>query len=121
MLFDRILKVALPEAIIPKPKAIGQYRVKGIGTRRNERALVYYIPNHNNPARPYQKGVTVSEFQRAYEHLQTTGELSHQWFNQALPQCAAEGSCNFTTIGGIFILLGEARYADRGIYVRVDE
>jgi len=36
------------------------------------------------------------------------------WFDQYLSKCAAEGGCNFTTIGGIFILLGEAYYAGPG-------
>ncbi len=91
-----------PGTIIPKPQARGDFLVKGWGMRRGQRALIYTIPNHNNPAKPHQKGITILEWQQAFEQLMTTGELSHSWFKASMPGCYKEGSCNFTTIGGIF-------------------
>ncbi len=101
---------------IPKPEAIGDFKVKGWGMRRNNPALIYTIPNHNNSAKPYQKGITEPEFEKAYNQLTKSGEFTRAWFNQNLPGCAKEGGCNFTTIGGIFELLGVAHYSRRGVY-----
>lgn len=69
-------------------------------------------------SKPYQKGITSSEWRLAHEQLARTGEFSRAWFNETMPACAKEGGCNFTTIGGIFQLLGEAEY-QRGIYRRL--
>lgn len=103
---------------IPKPNSSGVY-TKRWGRRRDEPALVYTMPNHNNPNRPHNKGITESEFERAYHQLNQTGEFSRKWFGAKLPDCNKEGSCNFTTIGGIFELLGIASYSDAGIYKKI--
>jgi hypothetical protein len=105
-----------PETVIPKPEAHGDFVVKGMGRRAERDALVYLIPNHKTPSKPYQKGVTVSEWESAHEHLMSTGELTKHWFDASLPRCAREGGCNFTTIGGIFSLLGIASYDGPGRY-----
>ncbi|SRR6266568_6765914 len=119
MTIERILKAAPPGTVIPKPAATRPFRVKGVGRRRGERALIYTIPNHSDPKHPYEKGITASEFATAYKRLTDFGELSHQWFRQHLPACATEGSCNFTTIGGLFQRLGVAAYERRGVYRKV--
>lgn len=116
MLFNRILRIAHPGMNIPKPAARGSFKVKGVGKRRGEDALIYMIPNYSNPRKPHEKGITASEFERAYARLQSAGELTKQWFKRHLPQCDAEGSCNFTTVGGLFVLMGEAVYEVRGKY-----
>ena len=118
MIFDRIIRKAPPGTVIPKPEAKSDFIVKGIGNRRGEKALIYFIPNNNNPQKPYQKGVTVSEFDSAFNELTTSGSFTKDWFKRNLPKCNAEGDCNFTTIGGLFTLLGEAVYQERGIYSR---
>ncbi len=105
----------LPGTIIPKPKARDDFIVKGWGVRRGERTLIYTIPNHKTPSKPYQKGITVSEWGQAFEHLTDAGDFSRSWFERSMPACAKEGGCNFTTIGGVFELLGYATY-DRGTY-----
>ena len=105
----------VPGTIILKPQARADFIVKGWGVRRAERALIYTIPNHKTPIRPYQKGVTVSEWVQAFEHLINAGDFSRSWFERSMPACAKEGGCNFTTIGGIFSILGHASY-DRGTY-----
>lgn len=103
--------------IIPKPEATAEFRIKGWGIRRGEPALIYLIPNHKSPGKPLEKGITVSEFERAHAEITATGQLTRAWFNSVLDRCANEGGCNFTTIGGIFELLGLARYVGRGSYV----
>ena len=81
---------------------------------------MYTIPNHKNPQKPYEKGVTVSEIQEAYAQLVASGTLTRQWFEKNLSECNAEGGCNLTTIGGLFALLGEAAYEGVGTYRKVD-
>jgi hypothetical protein len=108
-------KVA-PGTVIPKPQAHADFVVKGWGKRRGERALIFSIPNHSKPSTPHEIGVTSSEWEKAFEYLMSSGEFSRKWFDRYLTACAKEGSCNFTTIGGIFELLGHAKYYDRGVY-----
>ena len=118
MIVEKIRGSVSPGTVIPKPKAKADFVVKAWGRRRGEQALVYAIPNHRNPKKPHEKGITETEFERAYEELQRSGELTHAWFKKNLPKCAEEGSCNYTTVGGIFELLGEARYLSKGVYAR---
>jgi hypothetical protein len=118
MLEKRIRSVAPPGTIIPKPQARKPFRVKGDGIRRGHPALIYTIPNHADPARSHKKGVTYAELDRAYAELQRTGTLTSAWFQRHLPACYAEGSCNFTTVGGLFQLLGEAPYDGRRVYLK---
>ena len=118
VIMGRIKKSISPGLVIPKPEGRADFVVKNWGIRRGEPALIYLIPNHQNPSKPYQKGITESEFDRSFAELQKCGELTRAWFDRSLHKCAKEGGCNFTTIGGIFELLGVARYANRGTYQR---
>lgn len=118
MIEKRIRKFFLPGTVIPKPEAKADFIMKAWGTRRGENALVYFVPNHVNPDKPNQKGVTVSEFEEAFAELKRSGEFTRVWFNKHLANCAKEGACNYTTIGGVFELLGEAAYSRRGVYER---
>src|SRR5262245_13586627 len=84
---QRIRESVTPGQAIPKPAAKSDFTVKGWGQRRGEEALIYLIPNHGNPERPYQKGITCGEFERAYQELQRSGELSRNWFKRNLAEC----------------------------------
>ena len=108
-----------PGTVIPKPEAQGDFTVKGWGKRSGETALIYFIPNHNDPHKPHQKGITVGEWEQAYRQLLTTGEFTREWFNAQMPRCSMEGGCNFTTIGGILSLIGLADYSNRGVYRKI--
>lgn len=118
----RIREEITAGTVIPKPEARGDFVVKGWGTRRGEAALIYTIPNRRG-GKPSEKGITVSEFESAWRRLASTGELTHRWFDETLQACAREGSCNFTTLGGLFVLLGYARYdaVSRGRYEIVEK
>lgn len=109
-ILDRVKQIPTG-TIIPKPEARAEFRVKGWGKRRGEPALVYFIPNRNDPRKPYQKGINLSEWEQAYRQLTLKGEFTREWFNSQMPKCAEEGDCNFTTIGGVFSLLGIAEYS----------
>lgn len=107
-----------PGTVIPKPNSKADFKVKGWGMRRGEPALVYTIPNHKNPSKPYQKGVTTSEWEKAYAHLISAGFLDRAWFKEQFPRSAKEDPCNFTTIGGIFQLLNLVNY-ERGKFFSI--
>jgi hypothetical protein len=115
---DRIRRLVALGTAIPKPETEAEFLVRGWGQRRGEPALIYSIPNHRNPSKPHEKGITESEFEKAFSQLEASGKFTRAWFNEHLPACAKEGPCNYTTIGGMFQLLGEARYASRGVYER---
>jgi len=44
-----------PGTVIPKPSAKSSFTIKGWGKRAGQPALVYFVPNHSIPARPFQK------------------------------------------------------------------
>ena len=116
-LIERIKNIAPPGTVIPKPETNRQ-KVVGWGWSRGECALVYSIPNKKGKAKQSTKRIKVSDFQAAHKVLIGTGEFTKSWFNQHLRACANDGDCNFTTIGGIFELLGDARHCEckRGVY-----
>ena len=120
MIVDQIRMNIKPGTVIPKPETTA-HTVKGWGTRRDQDALIYRMPNHSNPSKPREKGITSSEFSAAYDQLIKTGSFTHKWFENKLKNCYMEGTCNFTTIGGVFKLLGIAKYAERGTYVRISD
>jgi hypothetical protein len=69
------------DAIIPKPAARADFIVKNVwGVRRREDALIYTIPSHKT--KPYEKGITKSEWVQAFEHLKDAGHFSRSWFKQ---------------------------------------
>jgi hypothetical protein len=118
-IFAQVLSVARPGTRIPKPGTKSIYAVKGLGKRRGESALIYTIPSRDQQKMSHEKGITASEWEKAHNSLVTTGKFTRQWFKANLPGCEAEGTCNFTTIGGVFVLLGIAKYAARGQYQRI--
>lgn len=120
MVFDQIVAAVPPGAVIPKPHATAPFKMKGVGRRRGDDALIYFIPNHRDPSHPYQKGVTRSELEQARHELRHAGRITRNWFNRELRGAATEGGCNFTTIGGFFALIGIARYSAAGVYEFVD-
>jgi len=121
MIIERIKSDIRPGTIIPKPQSAREYRVVGWGQSRGEDALVYSIPTRSSGRKPSTKRIKISDFQAAYDVLVKTGGFTHSWFEENLPDCAKDGSCNFTTIGGIFELLGEAQYGHRGAYRRATD
>jgi hypothetical protein len=115
MLLDRILTQIPSGTAIPKPSAKRQFTFRGEGKVRDERGVIYSIPNHKNPDKPGQKGIAVSQLRRAFDQLRT-GQLTRAWWNKNVRHNANEGGCNFTTVGGIFVLLKEAKYVRPGVY-----
>lgn len=117
---NELLCLTERKTIIKKPMAKGIFKIKGIGIRRNEEAIIYSIPNHNNPQHPYEKGITFSEFSTVIKQLDEVGFITRDWFNKNLPNCAKEGTCNYTSLCGILENLGYVKYLGNksGKYIR---
>lgn len=60
--------------------------------------------------RPSEKGITESEFEKAYGQLVTTGHFDRKWFNKNFGIAALQSPCNFRAMGGVFVMLGMANY-----------
>lgn len=117
MIVDEIRQNVPPGTVIPTPEGARHWVDGWRHSRRSNRqedAMFYCIPS--KIGRPHKKSVTASEWEQAYRQLQSGGEFTHRWFGQSMKECARQGSCNFTAIGGIFELLGLARHAGPGIY-----
>ncbi len=120
MILERIRQVAQPGTVIPKPRAKKPYVVVRWGRSRGEDALVYKIPPRSASRHPAEKAVPASAFEAAWKMLMETGQITHKWFARTFPAVEAGGSCNFTTLGGIFVLLGEAVYDGPGVFRRTE-
>lgn len=118
---SRISELVENKTIIPKPKTENTFRILRFGKRRNETAVIYSIPSHKEGKSHYEKGITYSEIFTALNELSKTGYLSRNWFNENLPNCAKEGGCNYTSLGGILELLGFAKYSENGKYKGVEK
>ena len=79
------------------------YTVKGLGKRQGEDAIVYLVPNREDPTKPFQKGVSASELRSSYDRLLSSGEFTRRWFSSAMSQCAKCAPCNFLVMGAIFV------------------
>jgi len=119
-IIDRIRENVKSGTVIPKPESTEEYEIKGWGKSRGEDALVYYVPMKPSSKTQSSKRIEVSDFESAFHELIDSGKLTRTWFDSHLPDCAKDGGCSFTTIGGIFELLGEATYHRRGEYRRND-
>ena len=116
MVIERIKAKCPPGTVIPKPQSADKYVIKGWGKSRGEDAIVYQLPMKPYSKKASTKRIPVSAFMRTFDKLTNNGEISRTWFRKEFPDLDKDGSCNFTTIGGIFILLGEAVYMGEGFY-----
>jgi hypothetical protein len=116
MILNRVKAIAVPSMRIPKPQSTQAYEVVGWRMSRGEEAVVYRIPMQPGTRKASEKRIQASAFVRAFEVLTDAGEITRSWFKREFPELQADGTCNFTTLGGIFELLGEARYVRPGIY-----
>jgi len=104
--------------LIPKPEAVTEFRIKGWVDSPDGGALAYIIPSHADPHRPRSKTVSARRFKLSFARLMTTGELTRSCFKTTQTKKTDEGGCNFTTVGGLFCLLGFAEHAGKAAYRR---
>jgi len=116
-LLDRLRIAVQPAVQIPRPQS-APYTVLGWRQSRGEDAVAYEIPKRANTRSNSTKRITCSALEASFSELQSSGSFTRSWFDQNLPDLARDGACNFTAIGGIFVVLGEAVYGSRGHYVR---
>jgi hypothetical protein len=120
MLIDQIVKRIPVGTGIPKPESKRQFTFQGEVRVATERAIAYAIPSSNKENSVGRKKITASQLEKAYRELCSNGEVTKAWWVKNVTESDNEGGCNFTTFGGLLILLGEAERAGRGKYRRVN-
>src|ERR1017187_2252716 len=95
---------------IPKVESTKNYQIKAWYYKDGEEQFSYTVAN---------KAFPVSWICGCFEELRKTGELRTAWFRESFYDGEDLGGCNFTTIGGLFILIGIAKRARKGLYVSI--
>lgn len=103
-------------AVVPKPQSSETYRLLRVGESRGERAVVYELPKRPKSKRASTKRIPLSAFEKCARQLSATRSLTRKWFADQYPELEVDGTCNFTTLGGVLELLGLARYSGPGEY-----
>jgi hypothetical protein len=120
MIIENIKTNVPPGTIIPKPRSREVYLVIGWKTNKSgEEVLEYSIPARSDTMKRSTKRIPSSVFREAYEVLCDKGEITKDWLASTFPKVDACGGCNFTTLGGIFQLLGLAEWEKPGVYRRL--
>lgn len=112
-----IIQLVNENARVPKPKSSEVYTLKRIGISRGKKAVVYEIPKKIKSKQFSEKRIPLDVFEAAVHQIKTKGILSKTWFKQTYPDIDADGSCNFTTLGGVLELLKIVIYKQPGYYV----
>lgn len=117
MIIEKIKREIKPGDKIPLPSG-KNYEVIGWSERTEEDTLMYLIRKHENTKKQSRKGITASEFRKAYQKLNEDGSFDRKWYKRCFPKLNYDRPCNFSAIGGIFRLLGIAYYQELGIYTK---
>ena len=112
----RVEQLVREQAVVPKPLSSGTCRLLRIGESRGARALVYELPKRPESKRASTKRIPLSVFEECADRLSDTGSFTRTWFAEHYPKLESDGTCNFTTVGGILQLLGLALYSGSGEY-----
>jgi hypothetical protein len=105
-----------PGTVIPQPEAQAHFTIKGWGNRGGLPALICSSPNRAHPAQPHESGINTVEWKQAYQQLLDTGAFTKKWYAHHMPRCSTESRRSFATIGGLFSLIGLAKYESKGVY-----
>jgi hypothetical protein len=108
--FYRQLKQLPIGTVIPKAESEKEYRITRWFYQDGQEWFSYSIAN---------KSIPISWVRGCFDQIQTTGELRTAWFRNTFYSGKDLGSCNFTTIGGLFVLLGAAERVREGVYSSV--
>ncbi|MCI0376008.1 MAG: hypothetical protein L0215_00225 [Gemmataceae bacterium] len=116
LLIDRIKNIPIGTKI-PKPQSTKDFLLQEIGEKDGEPAVAYTIPLSSG--RQGTKWLTRSQLEAAYEEICGKGEITKAWWREHIALGKDDGGCNFTTFGGLLVLLGEAERAGSGRYRRM--
>ena len=103
-----LLRSLPPGTRIPKPGSDRRYEIKGWVSVNGEERIAYTVAN---------KAIPISWLRKSLGELSRTGRLESAWFRRAFYKGKDLGGCNFTTVGGLFQLIGIAKYSRPGVYV----
>lgn len=111
---DRVVELYKNNTVIPKPYTNTRILKIAVAKIHGEKkdSFYYSIGSSNKKAVPFDT------LYAAYRRLTETGILLRAWYNETFPAEAEDYPCNFTTIGGVFVVLGFAEHMGNGVYRR---
>jgi hypothetical protein len=95
---------------IPKPVSGRVYRIEGWFVVDDGTEKLRYIVA--------EKSLPVWWIRESFERLAGAGALRTRWSRDRFYNGSDLGGCDFTTVGGLLTLIGDARYSGRGLFVR---
>ena len=100
---ERIKSLTPPGTVLAKPES----KASVLRWTRNNQGVEQMVYSFANS----KKYVKLSDFEKAIQELQRTGEFTRSWFKSNLDPNKSSG-CNFTTIGVVLEKLGVATYVE---------
>ena len=112
---DRVVELQKNNTPIPKTEDRYTYILKvSVGEIYGEKKDSFYYPVGSSK----EKAVPFDTLYAAYQRLIGTGIFSRAWYKETFPAEERSRPCNFTTIGGVFVVLGFAEHMGNGVYRR---
>ena len=112
---DAVVELYKNNTPIPKTKDMYTYILKvAVAKIYGEKKDSFYYSIGSSRT----KAVPFGTLYAAYQRLTETGTFSRTWYKETFPAEARSRPCNFTTIGGVLVVLGFAEYMENGVYRR---
>lgn len=111
---DAVVELYKNNTPIPKPNTSARILKVAVANIHGEEKDSFYYSIGSSKKKP----VPFDTLYAAYQRLTETGTFSRAWYKETFPVEVADCPCNFTTIGGVFIVLGFAEYMENGVYRR---
>ena len=112
---DAVVELYKNNTPIPKTKDMYTYILKvAVAKICGEKKDSFYYSIGSSSI----KAVPFDTLYAAYQRLTETGTFSRAWYKETFPVEVADCPCNFTTIGGVLVVLGFAEYMKNGVYRR---
>ncbi|MCI6952658.1 MAG: hypothetical protein MR839_01975 [Spirochaetia bacterium] len=111
---DAVVELYKNNTLIPKPNTSARIlKIAVANIHGEEKDSFYYLIGSSRT-----KAVPFDTLYAAYQRLTETGTFSRAWYRETFPAEARSRPCNFSTIGGVLVVLGFAEYMKNGVYRR---
>ena len=111
---DAVVELYKNNTLIPKPNTSARILKIAVANIHGEEKDSFYYSIGSSSI----KAVPFDTLYAAYQRLTETGTFSRAWYKETFPVEVADCPCNFTTIGGVLVVLGFAEYMKNGVYRR---
>lgn len=111
---DAVVELYKNNTPIPKPNTSARILKVAVAKICGEKKDSFYYSIGSSSI----KAVPFDTLYAAYQRLTETGTFSRAWYRETFPAEARSRPGNFTTIGGVLVVLGFAEYMKNDIYRR---